>query len=314
MEKNIAFRKRFIGTCELLMAPAIWGFGFLVIRDSLDRIPLEISMSSRYILSFIPLLVTYRKHLTQNLRGVAGKGASLGILLFLAQYFQTKALYQPDATSGQVAFLTGTYVVIVPIIEWIFCKRRIGTTQITASLLCCVGVFSLNGLQTDSVKYFFVLAMIGSLMFSLHIILADRFTKGEDPIALSVFQFMFAGIAALSVQLIRGVHFSATHLNVPVISALLYLGFVSTMLGFIFQICGQQKIEPITASVLLSTETLFGMLFSVLFAGESISVDKIAGCVLIFLAILLSETAPYFKNKRRTTPAISQSCPDIPKD
>ena len=81
--------------------------------------------------------------------------------------------------------------------------------------------------------------------------------------------------------------------------SLLYLGIASTMVGFLLQNIGQKYTEPSTAALLLSMESVFGVLFSVLMLGEVLSVRMAYGCILIFVAIIISETKLEFLQGRR---------------
>lgn len=282
-------RKSVTGTAEILTATLVWGYGYIVIRDSVSEIPLNVLMTWRYLIAFVVLLLLFRHHMKKISRRLVCEGAVLGGLLYFSQYFQTTALGCSDTTAGKIAFITALYVVLVPFLNWIVFKKRPAARCVIAIALALPGLYLLTcsgemGLGTGD-----VLALVGSLGFSVHILAIDSFTAKDDVIALTILQFGSAFVYAAVVQLISQDQLPGGMGSFSVWWPLIYLGIFSTMLGFLMQLLGQANLSPEVSAVLLSTESVFGMLFSVWLLNERLAGRGILGCVLMFLAILLAK-------------------------
>ena len=137
-----------------------------------------------------------------------------------------------------------------------------------------------------------LVAMVGSLFFSIHILVIDACTRKEEPGLLTVWQFVWAAVFAGIIQAVHGVPLPAFSQLPQVWQPLIYLGIFSTMMGFLMQTSGQKRLSPELSSILLSTEAVFGMVFSVVFTGEALNVTKGFGCVLMLAGVLLAELMP----------------------
>lgn len=280
--------KRMTGSLEILLATVIWGYGYVVIRDSLDMIPLSFLMTSRYLTAFMVLALIFVRKLGKMTGQALADGAVLGVFLCIGQYFQTWALGCEDTTAGKVAFITALYVVLVPFLQWALWKKRPGKKCLFSVLLALPGLLLLTGTGNTGIGKGDFLALAGSLGFTVHILAADRFTEQEDTILLTVLQFGFAALAAGAVQLLAGVSFPLEQFCPAAIWPLIYLGIFSTMCGFLLQLLGQEKLPPAVSAVLLAMESVFGMFFSVVLLGEHLTMGSLAGCVLMFAAVFLA--------------------------
>ena len=299
--RDKAGKRRGTGSLEILAAAAIWGYGYIVIRDSLDQIPFSLLMTLRYGIAWIPLLVLFRKRFRSLRRELLAGGALAGAALYISQYFQTAALGQADTTAGKVAFITALYVVLVPLAGRLFLKTKTAWKHFAAAMLAALSLMLLTGAGIGKMGQGDFLALVGSLGFSVHILLLDYFTKRGDAMVLTSLQYIFAFCCAAMVQLIEGEKISFQLLIQPtVIWPLLYLGLFSTMLGFLLQTSGQRSLRPEIAAMLLATEAIFGMLFSVWLLDEALTPLKVLGCVLMAGAIVLVQWEPemFSKNAR----------------
>ena len=220
-------------------------------------------------------------------RGLVFEGAVLGILLYISQCFQTGALGFADTTAGKVGFITSLYVVQVPLFSWIYSrgKRKI---RILPVLLAVVGLLLLTLNGTFGMGKGDVVALIGSLGFTFHILAIDAFGKRHSAIELMTFQVMFAAAFAWIGCWVMGSPMPETVWNMQMLFPILYLGIFSTTFGFLLQFLGQQHLKPEHSSILLSMESVFAMTCSVLFQGEQLNLPKLTGCVLMFAALILA--------------------------
>lgn len=330
-KKTINFQ-HLAGTGQILAATVIWGYSYIVIRDSLDGFPFRTLMLLRYLIAFVVLLPFGAQHMREkktagrtggriNARSdgradgepngkidrktdkkasrradsgfVSGQilmeGAVLGILLYAAQHFQTKALLSSDTTAGRVAFITALYVVLVPLISRIIFRKKPGPFCLLSVCLAVAGLFLLTGAGEQGFGRGDCLALAGSVCFSLHILAVDRFSGRHDTLDLTVLQFAFAAGCAVFCYFLPGAKNGPGTWGTEIITALIYLGVFSTMLGFFLQLLGQRHLPPEISAVLLAAESVFGMLFSVLLLGERLRPGGFLGCLFMLGAIILSE-------------------------
>lgn len=284
-----------LASIGLLTAAAIWGFAFVVVKNSLDVVPPTYMLAFRFSIAAILLaLICYRK--LQNLKkGTIRNGAVLGFWLFFSYLVQTIGCQY--TTAGKNAFLTSAYVVIVPFLGWLLFRKRPDGFCMAAAFLAVIGMGMLS-LQGDlSVNIGDVLTLICAVGFAFHMIYIDRYAKSGDPVVLTILQLAFAALFSWILAPFLDGGFPAGAFEADIIGAMLYLGIFSTMLGFLLQNVGQKYTPPNTASLLLSMESVFGVLFSALLLGERMTGRMLAGCVLLFIAVLLAETKLSFLSK-----------------
>lgn len=279
--------KKHIGEIELLFVAIIWGMGFVASRLSLDSklTPFQI-MTLRFFISTLLMMTIYRKNLRNINRNALAAGIMLGLLLFVGFAFQTIGLQY--TTPSKNAFLTAINVVIVPFIGTLLYKRSLDRYGIGGAILACIGVgiLTLNG--GFNINKGDIFTLICALGFALHIFYVGEFVKKYDPILLTTLQLSFAFIFSLIAIVVMGQ--TNIHLNSKGILAVLYLGIFSTTLAFLLQNVAQKFTNETKAAIILSMESVFGSLASVAFLGELMTLKIAIGCILIFIAIIISET------------------------
>ncbi len=278
----------FLAGAGLLLTTVIWGFAFVVVKNSLDLIPPIYMLAFRFTIASLALALLYVRRLRRLDLALCRNGAVLGLFLFLAYVLQTIGCKY--TTAGKNAFLTTVYVVLVPFLGWALLKKRPAPRSVPAALLAMVGI-GLLSLQGDlRLGLGDGLTLLCGVAFALHILYIGRYAARQDPVLLTLVQLAVAALLSwLLAPLLEG-GFPEAALHPSVVGGMLYLGLFSTMLGFLLQNVGQKYVRPAPAAVLLSTESLFGVVFSTLLLHESLSPRMWLGCGLIFLAVLLSET------------------------
>ncbi len=282
MEK---IKRKIQGSGALFLAAVIWGFGYVVISDSLALVNVHYLMSYRYILAFVGMALVFLKQLRQLNQRVALEGALLGALLYFSQYVQTVACGL--TTAGKVSFITALYVVLVPICAMLGLQQTMGRNSWVAIILAVPGLFLLTG-AGSGINRGDLLALVGSFGFAIHIMFSDRFAQRDSVVLLSTLQFGWAAVLSTGVLLLDGQKLLLPNMAWTLGCRFLFMGLISTLLGFFLQMWGQKRVQPSLAAMLLSTEALFGLLFSVLLLGEALSLHTGAGCILLLAAILLA--------------------------
>ncbi len=276
-----------LASLGLVAAPVIWGFAFVVVKSSLDIIPPLYMMAFRFTIAFIGLILIYFKRLGEIDKTYVKEGVVLGIFLYLSYLFQTYGCKY--TTAGKNAFLTTIYVVLVPYFNWIICKKRPKAYTVAAAVAAIfgIGLLSLDGNLAINIGD--ALTIVCGVGYAIHMVYVNKYTQNHDPIILTLLQIgVTAALSWLTAPVLDG-GFPHSSLTPEGIYSMLYLGLLSTMLAYLLQNIGQKHTKPATAALLLSLESVFGMLFSVIFLHEVLTAKMIVGCVIIFASIVFSE-------------------------
>ena len=291
MTKNSA---SLFGGAGCLLAACIWGFAFVIVKDSLDYVSAVYMMAFRFTMAAFALSLIFIKKLRLINRQYLFRGLLLGAFMFIAYAFQTIGCN--FTTAGKNAFLTTTYVILVPFFAWALYRERPHFRIFIAAVIELIGIGFLS-LGNEAGKRFYI--GLGDLLT-----LISGIFYASDPIILTILAFIFAAIFSwIAAPFYDGTQNAflpkiepfplSAFTNPRVFFSLLYLGLLSTMLAFLLQnICLRYVPSPI-ASLLLSLESVFGMLFSILIPingrRENVSVNLVLGCILIFSAIAIAE-------------------------
>ncbi len=287
-------KQKVFGRLCLLAAPIIWGLSFVVLKNTLDSINPLWTMAIRFITGavfMIPICIKKRKAFNRSHLAI---GALLGVTLFAAYALQTYGLKL--TTPGKNAFLTSVYCVIVPFIGSLFFGIRIDRYNIVAAFICITGVGFVS-LQKDlTVSLGDGLTLCCGLFFALQILLLDRHVATMSIELLAAMQFAVAGILSLIAALLFETPPAA--LGSYALSGLAYLSIMCTIVTFLCQSYGQKYTPASETAVLLSLESLFGAISSALLYKERMTTQLITGFILIFSAIIISETKLRFLRRR----------------
>lgn len=281
------------GRLALLSAALIWGSSFFVMKNAVAGIPVFLLLAIRFTAGFgLLAMIFWKKLLRLTGRGIL-HGAICGVLLFSAYTAQTFGL--THTTAGKNAFLTAVYCVLVPFVGWMFFRKRPSKSNWLAAVMCLGGI-GLVSLEGDlSVNIGDVLTLIGGLFYALHIIAVTRFGRQEDAVALTQVQFGTAALCCWLMTLCTETFPSGWPQNAWL--ELTYLAVFATTAALLLQNVGQAVTPAAPAAILLSLESVFGVLFSVMFGGESVTVKLLCGFALIFAAVVVSEVGSAQKTK-----------------
>lgn len=283
----------------LFAAALIWGTSFFIMKNTLDVMPVFFLLAIRFTAGAVLLALVCWKRWKKFTPDYLWRGAIIGGFLFLAYTVQTFGLSL--TTPSKNAFLTAVYCVIVPFLTWAVVKVKPDGYNIAAALLCVAGVGLVSLNDQLSINAGDLLTLLCAVFYASHIVAVEKVSPGKDITLLTVFQFAFAALYAWVCGLCTET-FPAQALTDPaVFLPLAYLCVMATTVALLFQNVGQIWSDPASASVILSLESVFGVLFSVLFYGDPVTGRLLAGFALIFVAVVCSETK--FSFLRRKTPA-----------
>lgn len=285
--KYTPHKSSFFYSLLLLFTAMIWGFGFIVVKNSLDYIPTSYLLAFRFSIGFLGMILVFPYILKDLSRAYLKQGMVLGGFLFLAFTFQIEAVNY--TTVGKNAFLTAAYVVFVPLFHWLIHHKKPSLQIILATLLCFTGIGILSIDSSSGINLGDCLTIVCACFYALHIVFSDQyFETGSSPVLLNVLQLGFAAVYAWIVSLLTN-QFPKEVFHQNVLVGIFYLGICCTMLAFLFQAIGQKHTSPATASIILCTESVFGVIFSTIFLHEKMNFRMLLGCTTIFIALILTQ-------------------------
>ena len=294
----------------LLGATVIWGFAFVVMKDAVDVLPPAQLIGVRFLLTGLLMAALFHRRLRGSLnRGFLGAGLVLGVVTFLAFWVQTVGL--ADTTPGKNAFLTATYCVIVPFMLWAVARKRPTVANVGAAVLCVAGIGLVSvAAGTLTIGFGDLMTLLCAVFFAAQIIAIARFSQTYDVLGLTVYQFLFGGLLGFllgaATEPFPGL---AAVANADFLLNLAYLVVLASGVCYILQNVGLAHVPEAQGSLLLSLESVFGVIASVLFYGEVVTGRMMIGFALIFVAILISELAP--QSVKREEPTETAPAPEL---
>lgn len=290
--------KKYAGEVGLILIAIIWGSGFVGTQFALDRgfTPIQV-ITLRFFISSALLNIIFFKRIKKNIdKDVIKKGSLLGIFLFIAFAVQTIGLLY--TTPSKNAFITATNVVIVPFIGYIIYKRKLDSIGVVSSIITLIGIGILSLESNFSINFGDFLTLICAFGFAGHIFFTSEFASNKDPIILTAIQFSVAFILSLIVQIFIGE--LKIDAQISGYLGVLYLALFSTTIAFLMQTICQKKVSGTKTAIILSTEAVFGTIFSIMLLNEQVTLKMVLGSLLIFISIIMAETKlSFLKTKKK---------------
>ncbi len=221
-------------------------------------------------------------------------GVACGVVLLVAATLQQLSLMNEHVGPGKASFLTALYIVFVPFFGLL--RRKIAAFNVWISVaIAVVGAYLLTsgGMGGFSLGGYDILLLVSAGFFGLHIVVIDTFAPHVDGVRMSMVQFLTAGILSLPLILIVDprIAFVPTAADLrDAILPMLYLGIISSGVGYTVQIVGQ-KISgtPTIASLIMSLESVVGLFGGVIILDEKLNGYQFVGCAVILFAVVLSQ-------------------------
>ena len=293
--------RKMLGNLLLTFTALIWGTAFVAQRVGMDSIEPMTFTAARSVLAAAGLSVV--SLLTRGRGAAAGAtrrdtvlgGVCCGLFLAAASIFQQMGLVTTSA--GKAGFITAMYMLLVPVISFVFFRRKVGWIVWLAVGIGVAGMYLLCVTEDFSLTRGDALVCVCAFLFSGHILCCDHFARRGDPVRISAIQFatvaVIAGAGALIAETPDWDKIASA--AVPV----LYCGIMSSGVAYTLQIVAQKFTDPTVASLLMSLESVFAALAGAVLLGERMSARELAGCVVMFAAIVLVQLpAPRAKRER----------------
>lgn len=283
----------------LFGAAIIWGGSFLIVKNSMDVMQPHMLLAFRFTIGCLLLCIIFHKRLKLLTRDYFVKGGIIGVCLFFAYSLQTIGI--TDTTPGKNAFLTTIYCVIVPFLFWLVDKKKPDIYNISAAFITIAGIGLVSLTDGLTIRMGDAFTLASGVAYAFHIVMVTKFGKDKDPILLTITQFGYCAIFSWIVALIF--EDFPTQWSLETTVELFYLSVFATAVALLLQNIGQKYVNPSTASIILTLEAVFGVLFSVIFYHEKLTVRLFLGFLLIFVAVIISETKLSFLPRYKTVEA-----------
>ena len=299
------------GPLLLLVTALLWGLAFVAQTTAANDVgPFTFNASRNFVGAlFLSGVIAYRRRSGQDRpatddgtgysrRTLLVAGVLCGVALCVASYLQQAGItaYPPEAAaSSRSGFVTATYMVMVAVML-MFMGKRPHPLVLVAVVVAMAGMYLLcvpNGLGSVYVGDWLVLA--SAFGYAVHILVIDRYTR-IDGVRLSRVQLLVAGVISLVCALVFERPEPAAVL--AAIVPILYAGICSDGIAYTLQIVAQKTTEATVASIIMSLEAVFAALGGWLILSESLTAVELAGCALVFAAVLLSQVPDFLEARK----------------
>lgn len=296
--------KKARGNIMLLITAIIWGSAFVAQSVAMDYLgPFTFNSVRNFVgsLVLIPVILVFdsirkKEQAAANLpeptdeekqaqRKVMIKGGvACGIFLFLAS--NTQQIGIQYTTVGKASFITALYIIIVPIFG-LFLRKKVRPILWLCVALGAVGLYLLCINEGFSIAKGDLIVILCAVLFAGHIMVIDHFSPKADGVKLSCIQFFVVAVLSTVAMLIT--EEPKLSLILMAWKPILYAGVLSSGVAYTLQVVAQKDTDPTVASLLLSLESVFGVLAGMLVLHEMMSGREILGCIIMFAAIILAQ-------------------------
>jgi drug/metabolite transporter (DMT)-like permease len=270
----------------LVLVTAVWGVTFVQVKDAVALYPLFAFLAVRFWIATLTLAVPGLPRVRSLGRPGFVGGAFLGLLLAAGYTLQTAGLERTTVSS--TGFITGMYVVLTPLIALVLVRSRIGLSVWGGVVLSTIGLAMLSGIHAGSVTGD-LLVLAAAAVYSLQIVLMERYAPRYDAVAFTFVEMLAAGVALGVVAGALG------DLHLPhgwtVWGALLVTGVFASALAFLVQTWAQRRTSATRTALAFTMEPVWTAFFGYTLAGDRLGWLGWGGCAVIMAGIVLAEPA-----------------------
>lgn len=293
-------KKTFSLVCALVTT-FIWGTAFIAQDTGMDNIgPLTFN-SARFLTGFVFMLpialIIEKKKIVKEIKSNAKIFLKLwfymGMVLFFGTYLQQASLLFTNIANA--AFFTVFYVPIVPILLFFIYSKKVHSSIWLSIGLCIFGVYLLSDFSNSTIMLGDALVILCAVFWALHIIFTGEFVKHFDiPLFYAALQAAFVGL----ISFVFATIFEEINLSKIILesSSILYAGILSGGIAFSLQIYAQKNIDEAPAAIIYSLEGVFAAVAAWIILNQILGISNIIGCVLILLAVIISQLFPGVKS------------------
>ena len=285
MEKS---RKNELIAClGLIFVTINWGLSFVFIKSSLEVMPPFYMLGIRFTIGGILLAVIFGKRLIASDRRQFWHGTIIGVLLFVAEVFQTYGCKY--TTAGKNAFLTTIYIILVPFLHFLINKVRPKLRYLVAAILCFWGIGLISLTERLTIGVGDTLTLICGFFYAVQIIAIARYAAGDDTIVLVIWEFIVTGVLSLVFAPLASGPMTSAMFTRGSVGSLVFLIVFPTIFGYGLQTVCQKYAPPSPASIIMGMEAVIGAIASYFILGESMTGRMIIGCAMMVVAMIMVE-------------------------
>lgn len=273
-----------IALLALVGVTAIWGGTFLVVQDSVARMPVMDFLAARFTVATLVMLAIRPRCLKGLDRKFWLRAVALGVVMGLGYIFQTFGLQHTSASVS--GFMTGTFVVMTPLVSWALLRKPLGRSVVVAVVLATVGL-ALLSLHGWSIGPGESLTLGCALFFALHVVGLGEWSAHYDAYAFAMVQIGTTAVICLISSAPGGI---ALPPDAGVWGAVALTAVMATALAFVVQTWAQSLVSATRAAIVMTMEPVFAGIFGVLVGGNQLTPRILAGAALVLAAMLMAET------------------------
>ena len=300
----LSLKNNYIGALAdlgLFTTSLLWGLSFPAMKILVDIYPVSWLLFLRFFFGGMITFIFFSKRILNISKSELKGGIIIGLFLFTALTTQTIGLLY--MSGGRNAFITAIYVILVPLILWIFKKIFPGWIVLIAAGVCLAGMALLAGDISEPLSIGDGFTVLSAFLYAGQILSIAKYTQGSDPISISFIQFAVLAVCSLISGLIFETEFAfkLIHDYKFYLSAhggfyqLIFMIFICSFICYTLQVCSQKFANPTHAVIIMSLEAVFGLLSGIIFIGETVTLQAAMGCALIFFAVLMVELRHFVK-------------------
>lgn len=270
----------------LLIVTILWGSSYLFMKMGLDSLQEYNLIALRFGIAFLLAALFFPARIRKTNRTMLFYAFILGVILFLVFAFIMAGI-QLTSTSN-AAFLVSLTVIFVPLLSTLLLKRKPAAKLVIGVGLALLGVGLLTLNHQLAINLGDLFCMMGALMYAIHILVTEKFTKAVDSLTLGIGQLGFTAVLALVTSLI----FEAPRMPqsydewLPVLA----LSILCSAIGFVVQAVAQQHTNSTNTGLIFSLEPVFAALFAFLVFGETLSAQGLFGAILVLIGVIYAQT------------------------
>ena len=277
--------KRAAAVSCLLLATMIWGTSFPILKISLQAFTPLWFLGIRFLAATLIMLVICLPRLKKLNRNMLKDGLLLGLPVALAYTTQTIGLMYTSTANN--AFITATYVVIVPFLVWGSGKKIRGVNfLIAAATLAGLAVFSLSDTLTIASGDIWTIAC--AFLFAVHMTMLGSLSSRHDPFLLTLLQLLMVSLVNTLLAIIFEAPPTAASFTPSIIGSLAYCAVFPSIACYLIQTWVQSILSPMTTSILMMSEAIWGSLFGYLMLNEGFGTRKFIGAAILLTCIIAS--------------------------
>lgn len=285
-------KKQLQSSLLLLLTAMIWGTAFVAQSVAMDYVEPFTFNAIRFLLGGVVLLPLIALRSRRECGAETGdkkllwKGGILcGIVLCIASAFQQLGIQ--GTTVGKTGFITALYIVLVPVFG-VFLHKKAGIRLWLSVLVAIFGLYLLcMNAEHFSINHYDVILLLCAASFAVQILCVDHFSPKVDPVKLSCIQFLVCSLLSFLMMVLT------EHPSMAAVMTawqpILYAGILSCGVAYTLQVVAQTSLNPVIASLIMSLESVISAIAGWLVLGQHLSGREIAGCVVMFAAIILAQ-------------------------